>query len=47
MKQRFTMSQQVSTPDNLDQIAKLKDLLDSGAITKEEFNAKKKQLLDL
>ena len=30
-----------------DEIKKYKDLLDSGAITQEEFDAKKKQLLDL
>lgn len=30
-----------------DEIAKYKDLLDSGAITQEEFDAKKKQLLGL
>ena len=47
MKERFNMSKEASAPDNLDQIAKLKDLLDSGAITEEEFNAKKKQLLNL
>ena len=33
--------------DSLDQISKLKELLDAGAITQEEFDAKKKQLLDL
>lgn len=33
--------------DSLDQISKLKELLDVGAITQEEFDAKKKQLLDL
>lgn len=32
---------------NLDEIKKLKDLLDSGAITTEEFEAKKKELLNL
>ena len=30
-----------------DEIAKYKELLDSGAITQEEFDAKKKQLLGL
>ena len=30
-----------------DEIKKFKDLLDSGVITQEEFNAKKKQLLGL
>lgn len=33
--------------DSLDQISKLKELLDASAITQEEFDAKKKQLLDL
>lgn len=38
---------EVKEPDNLDQIAKLKKLLDDNAITQEEYDAKKKQLLDL
>lgn len=33
--------------DSADQIRKFKELLDSGAITQEEFNAKKRQLLGL
>lgn len=33
--------------DNLDKIAKLKELLDSNAITEEEFDKKKKELLNL
>ena len=33
--------------DNLEQIKKLKELLDLGAITQEEFDAKKKELLGL
>ncbi len=33
--------------DAVDQLKKYKDLLDSGVITQEEFDAKKKQLLDL
>ena len=33
--------------DNLDKIKKLKELLDMGAITQEEFDEKKKELLDL
>ncbi|WP_225049143.1 SHOCT domain-containing protein [Lacticaseibacillus kribbianus] len=40
-------SVQAAPDSNLDQIAKLKALLDSGAITQEEFTAKKHQLLDL
>ena len=45
--------QSISTPqsspsiDPLDEIKKLKGLLDIGAITQEEFDAKKKQLLNL
>ena len=37
----------VSTSSNLDEIKKLKDLLDIGAITNEEFETKKSQLLNL
>ena len=33
--------------DEMDKLQKLKDLLDSGIITQEEFEAKKKQLLNL
>ena len=33
--------------DNLDKIKKLKELLDMGAITQEEFDAKKKSLLEM
>ena len=33
--------------DSLDELVKLKSLLDAGIITQEEFNAKKKQLLGL
>ena len=36
-----------SEEDNLDKIRKLKELLDMGAITPEEFDEKKKQLLGL
>jgi hypothetical protein len=36
-----------SQQSNFDEIAKLKQLLDNGAITQEEFDAKKKQLLGL
>lgn len=32
---------------NADELKKYKELLDSGVITQEEFNAKKKQLLGL
>ena len=36
-----------STVSNADELKKYKDLLDSGIITQEEFDAKKKELLDL
>lgn len=36
-----------NTTDEADQIKKFKELLDSGVITQEEFDAKKKQLLGL
>ena len=39
--------QQDSSSDSLEEIAKLKQLLDMDAITQDEFDAKKKQLLDL
>ncbi|MBR5773434.1 MAG: SHOCT domain-containing protein [Clostridia bacterium] len=35
------------TDNTADQLKKFKDLLDSGVITQEEFDAKKKQLLGL
>lgn len=37
--------QQTVAPDPIEQIAKLKSLLDAGVITEEEFNAKKSDLL--
>jgi hypothetical protein len=37
----------VQAPDNLDQIKKLKELLDTGIITNDEFELKKKQLLGI
>jgi hypothetical protein len=42
-----TKSESVSSNSSADEIAKYKALLDSGAITQEEFDAKKKQLLGL
>lgn len=36
-----------NAPSNADELKKFKDLLDSGAITQEEFDEKKKQLLGL
>ena len=41
-------SPQIAKSDNrIEELTKLKDLLDVGAITQEEFDAKKKQLLNL
>lgn len=40
-------NQNIKNIDIADQIKKYKELLDSGAITQEEFEVKKKQLLDL
>lgn len=37
----------INTGSNLDEIKKLKELLDMGAITQEEFDTKKKELLGL
>ena len=43
----FSATQSSPDTDPLDEIKKLKELLDIGAITPEEFDAKKKQLLNL
>ena len=40
-------TQIVQTASNADELKKFKELLDSGIITQEEFDAKKKQLLGL
>ena len=45
--ERTTNNSNVSTPNSADELRKYKELLDSGVITQEEFNAKKKQLLNL
>ena len=39
--------EEVKTEDNFEQIKKLKELLDIGAISQDEFELKKKQLLGL
>ena len=44
-QQRQTRVAQKNENKNLDQLMKYKQLLDSGAITQEEFDAKKKELL--
>lgn len=45
----INMSQQLNSPSvsNIDEIKKYKDLLDCGAITEDEFQIKKKELLNL
>lgn len=43
----FTKPMQDNNDKNLDEIYNYKDLLDIGAITQEEFDAKKKELLGL
>lgn len=43
---KFTTNNYTSDPE-LDQLDKLKDLLDQGAITQEEYDIKKKQILGL
>lgn len=47
VEQSTPSTPQPSPADPLDEIKKLKGLLDMGAITQEEFDAKKKQLLNL
>ena len=44
-KNTETVKQQISKESQLDDLVKLKSMLDSGIITQEEFDAKKKQLL--
>ncbi|OYR95081.1 SHOCT domain-containing protein [Lactobacillus taiwanensis] len=51
MEERYRLANSNTTnassqPNSLDQIAKLKQLLDADAITREEFDEKKKELLD-
>lgn len=48
MQQRIAShSEPSSTTDNLDNLRKLKSLMDDGIITTEEYEAKKKQILGL
>lgn len=35
------------TDNRIEELTKLKDLLDAGVITQEEFDAKKKQILEM
>lgn len=46
-RQANTQTTQQTPTNNLDELKKLKELLDAEIITKEEFEQKKKQLLDL
>ncbi len=46
-KNTTTIIEKSSTQSSADELRKYKDLLDSGVITQEEFDAKKKQLLGL
>lgn len=46
-QQKQQVKQVIEKPDPADEIAKFKKLADQGIITKDEFEAKKKQLLDL
>ncbi len=41
------MLQKEVNSSNIDELKKYKELLDMGAITQEEFNKKKKELLNL
>jgi len=43
---KITTSNTASKPDPIEQIKKLQQLKDSGAITTEEFDEKKKKILD-
>lgn len=47
IKKDSPVIKQEIAPSNADELKKYKDLLDSGIITQEEFDAKKKQLLGL
>ena len=45
--QTTTVIQQTAAPSAADELKKFKELLDMGAISQEEYDAKKKQLLGL
>lgn len=47
IKPKETVIKQEAPQSNADELKKYKDLLDNGVITPEEFEAKKKQLLEL
>ena len=44
---KFTANNSIESHNDLDDLKKLKELLDNGIISQEEFNVKKKQLLGL
>ena len=46
-RQNETVNESKTSNNNLDELVKLKSLLDQGIITQEEFDAKKKELLGL
>ena len=46
-RQKLTEEKQETVQSNADELRKYKELLDMGAITQDEFDAKKKQLLEL
>ncbi|MBQ2940785.1 MAG: SHOCT domain-containing protein [Clostridia bacterium] len=46
-KKQIVSSPVAESTSNADELKKYKELLDSGVITQEEFDAKKKQLLGL
>ena len=45
-KEKVLKVETINQPSKADEIKKLKELLDSGAITKDEFDAEKKKVLD-
>ncbi len=45
--QQYQQEQKTSSADATDELMKWKNLLDSGAITQDEYNAKKKEILNL
>lgn len=46
-KSQTKTQEPTSTTERVEQLTQLKDLLDSGAITQEEFDQKKKELINL
>ena len=44
---KFTANNSIESHNDLDDLKKLKELLDNGIISQEEFDVKKKQLLGL